>query len=73
MKTIELIKAFLAAIRVVEQLMPQSPGKEKFDAAVAIVEDALGSVQDKIPALQSLATLAVNALRATGVFKAKTT
>jgi len=66
-----LIRTLIVAIKTVESLMPDSPGKEKFDAAIAIVEGVVGSVTDKLPVLQSLATDVVNALRLAGVFKAK--
>lgn len=62
------IQTLVASIKAVEQLMPDSPGKDKFDAAVALVESVVGSVQPLLPALQAIATLIVNGLHATGVF-----
>jgi hypothetical protein len=66
-----LIKTFIAAVKSVEALMPESKGKEKFDAAIAMVEDVIGNVQPLIPALLLVATTVVNGLRSVGVFKAK--
>lgn len=71
MQYLILIKTFIAAIKTVEQLMPDSKGKEKFDAALAIVSEIVSVADAQIPALQAVATLVVNGLRAAGVFKAK--
>ena len=71
MNYVLLIKTALAAIKTVESLMPDSSGKDKFDAMVAIVEEVLGDVSTLLPGLQKLATTAVTALRAAGVFKPK--
>jgi predicted butyrate kinase (DUF1464 family) len=67
-----LIKTFIAAVKSIETLMPDSKGKEKFDAAIALVEGVIGDVQPMLPALEAVATMVVNGLRASGVFKAKT-
>lgn len=66
-----LIQTLISSIKTVEQLMPDSTGKEKFDAAIAIVEGVIGTVTPLIPALLALATTVVNGLRAAGVFKVK--
>jgi uncharacterized protein YybS (DUF2232 family) len=66
-----LIQTMISSIHAVEQLMPESTGKQKFDAAVTMVEAVVGDVQPMIPALMTVATTIVNGLRATGVFKAK--
>ena len=66
-----MIRTFLSAVKTVEALMPASPGKEKFDAALAIVEGVIGNVESYAPALKMLATLAVTTYRATGSFAAK--
>jgi hypothetical protein len=67
-----LIQTLIAAIKSVEQLMPASSGKEKFDAAVALVEAVVGEVSPMLPVLASLATMLVNGFRASGLFAAKT-
>ena len=67
-----LIQTMIAAIHTVEALMPDSPGKDKFNAALAIVEGIIGDVKAQQPALEKLATTVVNALRLLGVFKVKT-
>jgi hypothetical protein len=71
MNYILLVKTFISAVKSVETLMPDSKGKEKFDAAIALVEGIIGDVQPMLPALEGVATLVVNGLRASGVFKAK--
>ena len=71
MNYILIVQTLVASIKAVEQLMPDSPGKDKFDAAIALVESVAGSVQSVLPALQAIATLVVNALRVTGVFAKK--
>lgn len=65
------LQTLIAAIKAVEQLMPGRKGKEKFDAALALVEAVVGDVTPIIPALQSIATLVVTGLRATGIFAQK--
>ncbi len=67
-----LITTAINAVKTVEQLMPDSTGKEKADAAIALVEGILGEVQAILPGLLSLFTTVVNGLRAAGVFKVKT-
>jgi hypothetical protein len=66
-----LIQTMISSIHAVEQLMPESTGKQKFDAAVTMVEAVIGDVQPMIPALTMVATTIVNGLRAAGVFNAK--
>ncbi len=65
-----IIQTLIASIHAVEQLMPESTGKAKFDAAVTMVEAVVGDVQPMIPALTGVATLVVNGLRSIGKFKA---
>ena len=62
------ITTLIAAIKTVEALMPASSGKEKFDAAIAMVEGVLGELDGMLPALQAVATTVVSGLRAAGVF-----
>jgi hypothetical protein len=66
-----LIQTFIQAMKDVEALMPESKGKEKFEAAIEMVENIFGKVTGMIPALLGVATTVVNALRAIGVFKKK--
>ena len=63
-----LITTLIAAIKTVEALMPASSGKEKFDAAIVMVEGVVGELDGLLPALQAVATTVVNGLRAAGVF-----
>ena len=66
-----LLTTLISSIKAVETLMPSSQGKDKFDAAIVLVEAALGSVQSILPSLQPIATLLVNAFRASGAFAPK--
>jgi hypothetical protein len=66
-----LIQTMISSIHAVEQLMPESTGKQKFDVAVTMVEAIVGDVQPMIPALMTVATTVVNGLRSAGVFKTK--
>jgi hypothetical protein len=71
MNYILLVRTFLEACKAMEQLMPESKGKEKFDAAITMIEQIFGSVETMLPALSMLATLAVSTYRTLGVFRAK--
>lgn len=66
-----MIRTFLSAVKTVEALMPNSKGKEKFDAAIVILESVIGKVESYAPALKVLATLAVTTFRATKEFQPK--
>lgn len=69
MNYLVLIQTLIQAIHTVEAMMPTSAGKQKFDAAIAIVEGVVGSVGPMLPQLVSIATMVVNGLRAVGTFK----
>ena len=71
MNYIQLIRTALAAIKSVEALMPDSTGKEKADAALAMIEEIIGDISAHVPALLALFTQVVSLLRTLGVFKAK--
>jgi len=66
-----LVKTAIAAIKTVEALMPESTGKDKADAALAMVEGVLGDITAQTPALLTMFTSVVNLLRSVGLFKAK--
>ena len=68
---IQLVRTAIAAIKTVEALMPDSSGKEKADAALAMIEGVLGDVTAQVPALLAMFTSVVTLLRSIGVFKAK--
>ena len=67
MDYITLIRTTVAAIKSVEQLMPTSTGKQKFDTAIALIEEVMGDISPLIPALTGIVTLLVNTFRKTGV------
>lgn len=68
----QIIKAALMAVKTVEQLMPDSPSKDKIEAALAMVEGLVGDITAATPGLLTLFTQAVNFFRAVGLFKTKT-
>ena len=67
----QIIKAALAAVKTVESIMPDSPSKDKIEAALVMVEGLVGDITAVMPALLTLFTQAVTFFRAIGVFKAK--
>ena len=71
MNYIQLVRTAIAAIKTVEALMPDSPGKDKADAALAMIEGVLGDVTAQVPALLVMFTSVVTLLRSIGVFKTK--
>ena len=62
-----LITTVIHAIKAVEQLMPASAGKDKLDAALAIVEAIVGDITKEAPALVSVIATLVAGMRTTGV------
>ena len=64
-----LLKTLVAAVKEIESLMPQSAGKDKFDAAIALVEGVVGDVQALLPQLTPIVSLVVAGLNAAGIFK----
>ena len=69
MQYILMIKTFISAIKTIEELMPASPGKEKFDIAMRLVEEVVGNVDSYAPTLLKIATMLVGAYRDAGTFK----
>lgn len=68
-----IINTLIASIKAVEQLMPDSKGKEKFDAVIVMIESVVGSVSPLLPALEMIATTLVHGFRASGLFTKKPT
>ena len=71
MNYILVLQTMVSAIKAVEALMPDSPGKDNFDAALVMVTAIVGDVTPLIPALKMVATLVVNGLRSVGIFGKK--
>jgi len=66
-----LIKTLFAAVKSIEELMPESPSKDKLDAAIAIIEGVVGTLDNLAPAVKKLINTIVEAFNANGVFKKK--
>lgn len=63
-----LVGTSMNLIKNVEELMPASPGEQKFNAVVSGLSLLVGDVSSFVPQLKVFATSAVNALRAAAVF-----
>jgi hypothetical protein len=68
-----LIPTVFQIIKLIESLMPASTGKEKFDAAVASLEQVYGNLSSMMPVLTPMITGFVAMLNAAGVFHKKPT
>lgn len=69
MNVFAIIKIVVGAVQAVEQLLPQSKGKEKLDAAIAVVTEVVGDVVPILPALEKLIETIVKGFNALGIFK----
>jgi hypothetical protein len=63
-----ILKTLLATIKTVEALMPDSPGKDKFDACISIVSAVAGDVTGILPQLTTIVGDVVDGLHAVGLF-----
>jgi len=71
MNYIALIQAIISAIKTIEQLMPDSPGKEKADAVIALITEIFGDVTPQLPAITATITNVVTTFKAIGLFQSK--
>jgi len=71
MNYVLLIQTIINAVKSIEELMPESKGKEKLDAAVALVEGVFGSLAGNYAAISKVIATVVSALNAIGIFKKK--
>lgn len=71
MNYLVLIRTAIAAVKAVEELMPDSAGKDKAAAAIELISGVLGDVTAQVPALMSMFTVIVNLLRSIGLFKVR--
>jgi len=72
MDYILLVSTLINSIKTIESLMPKSPGTDKFNAVIAMIEAIFGSVAPMLPQLQALATVLVTGFNAVGIFVKKT-
>ena len=68
MPYLTILKTLLAAIKTVEALMPDSPGKDKFDACLTIVSAVAGDVSGILPQITTIVGDVVAGLHAVGLF-----
>ena len=62
MNYLQLIKTAISAVKAVEELMPDSPGKDKAAAAIELIQGVIGDVTAQIPALLNLFTVVMRCL-----------
>ena len=68
---VTLIKSVYSAVKAIEAAFPASSGKEKFDAAIAMIEGAAGQAVSAWPGVEQIITAAVGLLNLLNVFKHK--
>ena len=66
-----LIPVIFNVVKMIEQLMPASAGKEKFDAAIATLTQIYGDISGNMPAITSVVNGAVSLLNLAGIFTKK--
>ena len=66
-----LIPQIIATVKALEELLPDTPGKQKFEMLLKTLEDIYGTVVENIPALEKFVTAVVNIAKVLGVFKSK--
>lgn len=71
MNFLTLIPVIFEIVRLIEKLLPESKGKEKFDAAFNVVEQVYGVVTDNKDAITKTINTTVALLNATGEFTKK--
>lgn len=71
MNYILLISTVITAVKEIEKLMPASAGKDKLDAAIALISGVLDNVQPLIPQITGTISTIVKMLNSTGVFVSK--
>lgn len=70
MNYLVMLKAFIAAIKLVQELMPASAGKDKFETVLVLVEEAVDcKIGDLGPQLFKIATFLVETYWSNGTFK----
>ena len=69
MNMILLMSTLISTIKTIETLMPNSPGKDKREAVVALIEGIFGSVSSGMPQIIDLIKHIVDAFNALGIFK----
>ena len=71
MNLLNLLKAVFELVKLVEAALPDSPGREKFDAVMELINDKAGEAVAKIPVVATFISGAVSVLNAFGIFKKK--
>ena len=66
-----LISTVASSVKSIEALMPASPGADKLNAAIALTESIVGTVQPVLPAVEGLVSTLVAGFNAVGLFTKK--
>lgn len=69
---VTLITAVIDAVKLIENMMPDSAGKDKLDAVLALVEKLFGPVTDLLPKVAGIVSLTVSTFNTLGIFKKST-
>ena len=71
MNYLQLIPMLIEIIKAIELAMPQSPGKDKFEAVILAVEGVVGSVQTALPQITPVINALVKSFAIVGLFTKK--
>lgn len=71
MNIFALIPVIFEVVKLVEKLLPDSEGKEKFEAAVSVVEQVYGDISEHKDVVATAINGSVAALNAANVFVKK--
>lgn len=71
MNPVTLIKSVVQAIKTIEAVFPDSTGKEKLDAALALITSAGETVAAMLPSITALITTIVSIYNLVGTFTKK--
>lgn len=73
MNLLNLLKAIFEIVKLIEAALPDSPGKEKFAAAMELINDKAGEAVAAMPVVATFVNGCVNVLNILGIFRKKTT
>ena len=73
MNYLQLIPQVIALVQSLEIMLPDTPGKQKFEMLIKSIEDITQSKVDDSSLLEKFVTTIVNIAKIFGVFKSKAT
>jgi len=72
MNLLNLLKAIFEIVKLIEAALPDSPGREKLEATLELINDKAGAAVAAMPVVVTFVNGAVAVLNAFGVFRKKT-